>query len=94
MLKLILCLFCGVATALLLLQLRQQRLNMTFETNRLHNQIEATQSKLWNQQLSIAVSTAPNAIAASVKGDNLKLAPMSPSTSGRLWTDDPTHTGQ
>jgi hypothetical protein len=67
MLKLLLCLFFGVATAVVLLQLREQHLNLTFQTNELHNQIEATQAQLWTQQLSIAVCTAPNAIAAEMK---------------------------
>jgi cell division protein FtsL len=78
MLKLLLCLICGVLTATLLLQLRQQHLHLTFETNQLHNQIEATQAQLWNQQLSIAVCTAPNALTATAKGENLELFPSPP----------------
>jgi cell division protein FtsL len=73
MLKLLLCLFCGVATAAMLLQLRQQRLNLNYETDRLHNQIEATQARLWTQQLNIAAATAPNAIEAAAKAQDLKL---------------------
>ena len=43
MLKMLLCLLCGSATAVALLELRQQRLDLTFQTNKLHNQIEASQ---------------------------------------------------
>jgi hypothetical protein len=87
MLKLLLCLLCGSATAVALLELREQRLNLAFETNKLHNQIEASQGQLWNQQLEIAVATAPDALAAAAKGKDLKL------TSGkapidRSWVDD------
>jgi cell division protein FtsL len=88
MLKLLLCLLCGSATAVALLELRQQRLDLTFETNKLHNQIEASQTQLWNQQLSIAVATAPNALAAAAKGKDLKLAAGNAPVK-RSWVDDP-----
>jgi len=88
MLKLLLCLLCGSATAVALLELRQQRLDLTFQTNKLHNQIEASQMQLWNQQLSIAVATAPNALAAAAKGKDLKLAAGNAAVK-RSWVDDP-----
>jgi cell division protein FtsL len=88
MLKLLLCLLCGSATAVALLELRQQRLDLTFQTNKLHNQIEASQMQLWNQQLSIAVATAPNALAAAAKGKDLKLAAGNAPVK-RSWVDDP-----
>jgi cell division protein FtsL len=69
---------CGVLTGALLLQLRQQHLHLEYETNRLHNQIEATQAQLWNQQLSIAVCTAPNALTAAARGQDLKLTAATP----------------
>jgi putative intracellular protease/amidase len=78
MFKLLLCLLCAVLTGTLLLQLRQQHLHLTFETNQIHNQIEATQAQLWNQQLSIAVCTAPNALAATAVDENLKLSASPP----------------
>jgi hypothetical protein len=78
MLKLVLCLLCGVLTGALLLQLRQQHLHLEFEANHLHNQIEATQAQLWNQQLGIAVCTAPNALAAAARGQDLKLSASAP----------------
>lgn len=82
MLKLILCLSCGVAIAVAMLHLRQQRLELNYQSNRLHNQIEAQQAKLWNQQLQIAVYTAPNAITQTVGSHELNLVPQSPMPSG------------
>jgi hypothetical protein len=78
MLKLLLCLLCGVLTGALLLQLRQQHLHLEYETNRLHNQIEATQAQLWTQQVGIAVCTAPNALTAAACGQDLKLSASLP----------------
>jgi hypothetical protein len=89
MVKLLLCLFSATITAVVLLELRQQRLNLTFQTNELHNQIEATQAQLWNQQLSIAVVTAPNAIAAELKERDQKLTNPSSVGGKRAWVDDP-----
>jgi uncharacterized membrane-anchored protein YhcB (DUF1043 family) len=78
MLKLVLCLLCGVLIGALLLQLRQEHLHLAYQTNQLHNQIEATQAQLWNQQISIAVCTAPNALAAAARGQNLQLSAATP----------------
>ncbi|MGD1276644.1 MAG: hypothetical protein ABR964_05405 [Tepidisphaeraceae bacterium] len=88
MAKILLCLMGGLATAVVLLQLRQEHLNLTFQTNELHNQIQATQAQLWNQQLNIAVCTAPNAIAANLKGQDLKLANPTVKSPKRLWIED------
>ena len=71
-----------------MLELRQQRLELNFQTNRLHNQIEQMQSKLWNQQLQIAVYTAPNAIKQTVSNHALKMVPQEPLPRGRTyWID-------
>jgi hypothetical protein len=78
MLKLLLCLFCGAATAMMLLQLREQRLNLTYTTDKLHNQIESSQAELWNQQLNIAIVTAPNSVEAAARAQNLKLTAGKP----------------
>src|SRR5262245_10159754 len=78
MLKLLLCIIAAATVAVLVLQLRQQRLELSFQTNRLHTQIERNQSKLWNQQLQIAVYTAPNAITKTVGERDLKMVPQSP----------------
>ena len=88
MLKLLLCLICGVLLAVLMLHLRQQRLELNHQTNRLHNQIEARQARLWNQQLQIAVYTAPNAISQTVGAHGLNLVPQSPLPAGPTnWMD-------
>ena len=78
MLKLLLCIIASATVAVLMLELRQQRLELSYQTNRLHNQIEQSQSKLWNQQLQIAVYTAPNAITKTVGERELKMVPQSP----------------
>lgn len=78
MLKLVLCLVSAILLGVLLLQLRQQRLELNVQCNRLHNQIRARQGKLWNQQLQIAVFTAPNAISQTVNERDLKMVPDAP----------------
>jgi cell division protein FtsL len=78
MLKLLLCLLSATAISVVLLELRQQRLELNYQTNKLHSQIEKSQSKLWNQQLQIAMFTAPNAIAKTVGEQELKMVPQSP----------------
>jgi len=88
MLKLLLCIFCSALLGALLLQLRQQRLELNFQTNRLHNQIEQSQAKLWNQQLQIAVYTAPNAISETVGKRDLKMVPQAPLPAQKAnWLD-------
>ena len=90
MLKLLLCLFSSVLLGVLMLQLRQQRLELNHQANKLHNQIEAQQAKLWNQQLQIAMYTAPNAIARTVGEHALDLVPVSPLPAGKQtnWIDN------
>lgn len=78
MLKLLLCLFAGLAICIAVLQLRQQRLELNFQVNRLHGQIEEQQARLWDQQLQIAVYTAPNAISHTVGEKQLDMVPQSP----------------
>src|SRR5437762_10796208 len=88
MLKLLLCLLCAVLIAVLMLHLRQQRLELNHQANLLHNQIEAQQARLWNQQLQIAVYTAPNAISKTVGDHSLKLVPQSPARANAVnWMD-------
>ena len=88
MLKLLLCLIFAVVIAAVMLQLRQQRLELDHQANMLHNSIEAQQAKLWSQQLQIAVYTAPNAISKTVGDKNLKLVPQSPQHVGPSnWMD-------
>src|SRR3954453_22131464 len=78
MLKLLLTLSLSLILAVALLQLRQQRLELNYQPNRLHNQIRDSQARLWNQQLQIAVYTAPNAISKTVGEHQLKLVPQTP----------------
>lgn len=88
MLKLLLCLISSVLIAVVMLHLRQQRLELNHQANLLHNQIEAQQARLWNQQLQIAVYTAPNAISKTVGDHSLKLVPQSPSRAKAVnWMD-------
>jgi|GEM_PF-691323 len=75
MVKLLLCLAFGLGLSALMLQLRQEYLNLNYQTSRLHSQIEARQSQLWGQQLRIAEATAPNAIAAKVREQMIPLRP-------------------
>ena len=88
MLKLIICLTTSALIAVCLLQLRQQNLQLGTQCNQLHNQIRGRQSKLWGQQLQIAVYTAPNAITQTVANHDLNLVPQTPPPPGRRhWID-------
>lgn len=78
MLKILLTLLLATTIGVVLLQLRQQRLEINYQNNKLHRQIEAAQAKLWNQQLQIAAYTAPNAIYQTVHTDDLKMVPRTP----------------
>jgi glutamate racemase len=74
MLKMLLLIACATAIAVALLELRQQRLELNYQTNVLHDEIEHCQSRLWNQQLQIGIETAPSAIAHTVTQKNLHFA--------------------
>ena len=88
MLKLLLCLSGGAIMAVLLLQLRQQNLELSHQTAELHDQIRARQARLWNQQVQIAIFTAPNAIQKTVNAHDLKLTPQAPLPgSNQSWID-------
>jgi cell division protein FtsL len=78
MIKLLLCTFAAFTVAVIVLQLRQERREIAYQANTLHDKIEAQQSKLWNQQLQIAIYTAPNAISQTVGNHDLKIAPIQP----------------
>jgi hypothetical protein len=71
MLKLLICIFVGAALGLGLLTRRQQRLNLMSQTARLHSQLQATQAKLWSQQLQIAAKTGPREIEKLAGDDGL-----------------------
>lgn len=89
MLKLLLTLAFSMLLAVVLLQLRQQRLELNYQTNKLHNQIRDSQTRLWNQQLRIAEYTAPNAIRETVGKQNLNMVPESPLPAGQAHWIDP-----
>ena len=78
MLKLLLCVLSIAVLAALVLQLRQQRQELGYQNSRLHDQIKDQQARLWNQQLQIAICTAPNAITRTVDTHDLKMVPRSP----------------
>src|SRR5881394_666056 len=75
MIKLILCLGCGMLMAVVMLQLRQQELELRHQAAALGQKIQNHQAKLWQQQLEIAVYTAPNAVTKIVQQQDLKLVP-------------------
>ena len=88
MLKLLICLITSAIIAICLLQLRQQNLQLGHQCNELHGRIRAKQGKLWNQQLQIAVYTAPNAITKTVANHDLNLVPQTPPPPGKKpWID-------
>ena len=88
MVKLLICLLGGAAIGVLVLQLRQQHLELSHETTQLHDQIRSKQAKLWDQQVQIAIFTAPNAIQKTVDAHSLKLAPQTPVPGGtQSWID-------
>ena len=88
MLKLLICFSFGLALAAVMLQLRQQDLNLNYQTSRLHGQIESRQAELRSQQLRIAEATAPNAIADKVRQENIPLAPAGGSEA-KNWIEPP-----
>ena len=83
MLKLLLCLFAALLIGVAVLQIRQQRLELNYQVNQLHNQIEDRQAKLWDQQLQIAIYCAPNAISRTVGQQQLDMVPQTPQRSTR-----------
>jgi cell division protein FtsL len=88
MLKLLLCLLSTAVVAAVMLQLRQQKLILSAEVSHLHNQIEQSQSMLWDQQVQVAVYTAPNAIAKTVGDRKLDMVPTAPVAAGKGdWID-------
>lgn len=88
MLKLLICTFSAFAMAVVMLQLRTERREIAFGSNELHDKIESYQSKLWNQQLQIAIYTAPNAITRTVGNHDLKMVPAKPAQAEATgWID-------
>jgi hypothetical protein len=93
MVKILLCLFTATAVAVGLLQLRQQRLNLSYQTIRLHNELQVEQARLWNQQLQIAVATAPNAMQQTMAQQDIHfVAPGTPPDNLTTWSEPPRPT--
>lgn len=78
MVKLLLCILSAALLAVCILRLREQRMEWGNQAAQLHDQIRSQQARLWNQQMQIAVYTAPNAIAQTVKGHHFDMVPQSP----------------
>ena len=76
--KLVLCIFAALLIGACLLQLRQQRLELGYQSNRQHSRLQQLQVELWNQQLQVAIYTAPNAIEQTVGRSDLQMVPESP----------------
>lgn len=87
MIKLLLCLGSGALLAVALLQLRQQRLDLEHEQTTIAEQIKGEEAKLWNQQLQIAVYTAPNAITQTVGVHHLKMVPATALRGRPAWIE-------
>ena len=75
MLRLLLTLLCGLATAAALLGLRQTRLELQHECNAVHDEMLHVQAELWRQQVQIAAATAPAALEMALANGTLRVAP-------------------
>ncbi|MBC7785057.1 MAG: hypothetical protein H7144_14565 [Burkholderiales bacterium] len=75
MLKLLLCIFSAVVISGALLHLKHQKMELSYKTNQAHRRLQNLQIELWNQQLQVAIYTAPNAIERTVGSHKLGLVP-------------------
>ena len=66
MLRILICLAAGLALAMVMLLLRQQRLELQNQCNRVHDEMLDTQTRLWRQQVQIAAATAPAALETAL----------------------------
>jgi uncharacterized membrane-anchored protein YhcB (DUF1043 family) len=89
MVKMLLCLVCGLVVGTAALQMRQRQLELRHKATTLQEQIERKQARLWSQQLQIAMHTAPNALGTTV-GKDLGLVPEArlPEKAGN-WMAEP-----
>jgi hypothetical protein len=78
MLKLLTCLLFAFVLAGLLLHLRHERTEINYQINQAHRELQNLQIELWNQQLQVAIDTAPNAIEKTVGVHKLDLVPARP----------------
>lgn len=89
MIKLLISMVSALALAVMLLALRQQRLDLLNEAATLHKRIEAQQARLWNQQLQIATYTAPNVVKRTVQQHDLGLTQHTSRAKLAPWIDAP-----
>ena len=94
MLKIILCMSFAIILAVLTLHLRQQKLEIAHQANDLHNQIESLQARLWNQQVRIAIPTAPNAISQTLRSQELQMVQQNQLPNGKSNWIDPRSSAQ
>ena len=76
MLRLLLCIFVGSAIGVTLLMIRQQRLELQYESNAIHDKMLQTQRQLWRQQVQIAAATAPAALENVLANHRLETGPV------------------
>ena len=75
MLKLLSCILCAFLATGVLLHLRHQRMEINYRINQAHRRLQDLQVQLWNQQLQVAIYTAPNAIEHTVGTHKMALVP-------------------
>lgn len=78
MLKLLLCIVGAFAIAAVLLHLRHEKMEINYRINQAHRRLQSLQTELWNQQLQMAIATAPAAVEKSVGQHKLNLVPAAP----------------
>jgi cell division protein FtsL len=88
MLKLLTCILLAIVLAGTVLHLRQQRLEINYKINQSHRRLQNLQIELWNQQLQVAIYTAPNAIERTVGTHDMQLVPAMPTSPTDNHADD------
>ena len=78
MLKLLLCLTSAFLIAGVLLHLRHERMEINYRINQAHRRLQDLQVELWNQQLQMAIATAPAAVEKAVGRYRMNLIPATP----------------
>lgn len=78
MVRLLLCLLVGAGIGLTLLMIRQQRLELQYQSNQVHDQMLEKQRELWRQQVQIAAATAPAALETVLANHQLEMEPDDP----------------
>ena len=88
MLKLLSCILAAFLIAGVLLHLRHQRMEINYRINQDHRKLQELQVKLWNQQLQVAIYTAPKAIQQTAGAHDLKLVPAGSAAAPRADHSD------